>query len=372
MDEFLQIIEEVVRGNSLRDWLLAGLVFGVTFLIVPFVRGRIRARQLHWKHTDNAVLELFSRLTAATSQMVVLSLALFLAEKWLKLPPEVDRVFDVVIVFGIAVQLGLWAVAALRFAVERHYNHGRAEGQPSAAVGVLMFVGQMVIWAVFVLLALDNLGVNITALVAGLGVGGIAIALAVQTVLGDLLGSISIALDKPFEVGDALQIDTLEGTVEHIGIKSTHLRSVTGEQIIISNADILKARVRNNGRKQETRVLFRLQVAYENAPEKIDRVTGIVQQVIEAQPGTRFVQCPLMALGQNAMEFEPLYFISTKAGVNHAATVDAVNRGIVREFSAAGIKFSYPTQRLLMEQLGGAPQPGQPVPAATQGPAPTA
>jgi small-conductance mechanosensitive channel len=352
MDDFLKAIEDVILGNSLRDWILAGLVFAATFLIVPFVRGRIRARQQKWK-THNAALELFARLTAATSQLVVLSLALFLAEKWLTLPGQVDRIFDVIIVAGLAVQLGLWAVAALRFGIERHYNKGRDESTPSAAVGVLMFVGQIVIWAVFTLLALDNLGVNITALVAGLGVGGIAIALAVQTVLGDLLGSISIALDKPFEVGDALVIDNLEGTVEMIGIKSTHLRSVTGEQIIISNADILKSRVRNNGRKQETRVLFRLQVAYENSPQNIDRVTAIVQRVVEAQKGTRYVQCPLMALGQNAMEFEPLYYVSTTAGVNHAATVDAVNRGIVREFATAGIRFSYPTQRLLMEQAGG-------------------
>jgi small-conductance mechanosensitive channel len=350
MQTWLRMIEQMFFGNSLRDWLIAILVFGGTFLIVPFVRGRVRARQQHWRETHNPALELLARLTHATSQLVVLSLALFLAEKWLTLPPQVDRVFDTIIVAGVAVQLGLWAVAALRFLVERHYNQGREDSRPSAAVGVLMFVGQMAIWAVFALLALDNLGINITALVAGLGVGGIAIALAVQTVLGDLLGSISIALDKPFEVGDALSIDTFEGTVERIGIKSTHLRSVTGEQIIMANADILKSRVRNNGRKQETRVLFRLQVAYENKPEQIEQITGIVQKIVEAQPGTRYVQCPLMALGNNAMEFEPLYYVSTTAGVNHAATVDAINRGIVREFAAAGILFAFPTQRLIMEQ----------------------
>ena len=157
--------------------------------------------------------------------------------------------------FGIWLQVGLWATTALRFFLERRQQRaGLNDAAAASTVNVLMFVGQILIWAVFVLLALDNLGVNITALVAGLGVGGIAIALAVQTILGDVFGSLSIAFDKPFVVGDMLRIDDIEGTVEHIGIKSTRLRSITGEQVILANADVLKARVRNLGRMPERRV----------------------------------------------------------------------------------------------------------------------
>lgn len=347
-------MEQVFLRNTVADWLLAAAIFGATFLIVPFLRGRIRARQQKWTQADNPALELLARLTARTSQLVILSLALYLAEKPLTLSHQVDRVFDVIIIAGVAVQLALWATVALRFFIEHHYRKRGEEGAPStAAVGVLMFVGQVLIWAIFLLLALDNLGVNITALVAGMGVGGIAIALAVQTILGDLFGSISIALDKPFVVGDALQIDTLEGTVENVGIKSTRLRSVTGEQIIIANADILKSRVRNMGRAQERRVLFRLQVDYGNESEAVEQVTGVVKGVIERIPGTRFVQCPLVALGQYAMEFEPLYFVAVRADVNQASVVDQVNRGIVREFSKLGIRFAYPSQRLVMESPAG-------------------
>lgn len=350
MQEFFKAIEDIIRDNSLRDWLLAGAVFFATFLVVPFIRGRIRARQQRWKDTQNPALELLSLLAARTSRLVLLSIALYFAEKLLTLPDRVDQVFNYIIVVGIAVQLAMWAVTALRFLIERHYaKAGKDDAGARASVGVLMFIVQILVWAVFLLLALSNLGVDITALVAGMGVGGIAIALAVQTILGDLFGSMSIALDKPFVEGDSLRIDDIEGTVEKIGIKSTRLRSVTGEQIILANADVLKSRVRNLGRMPERRVLFRLQVAYENPPDKVERISGVVRGVVEGRKGARFVQCLLMALTRDAMEFEVIYWVDNESGVNYGQTVDAINRGIVREFASAGIAFGYPTQRLLMK-----------------------
>ncbi|MEO6078890.1 MAG: mechanosensitive ion channel family protein [Steroidobacteraceae bacterium] len=350
-------IEQIVLGNSLRDWGLALLVFGATFLVVPFVRGRIRVREQRWNQAKHSpTLELLGLLVARTSRLVLLSAALYFAEHILTLPAAVDRIFEVIIVFGIAVQLALWTMTALRFLIGKHYaRHGVDDAGSRASVGVLMFVGQVLICAVFALLALDNLGVNITALVAGMGVGGIAIALAVQTILGDLFGSMSIALDKPFVEGDSLRIDDIEGTVERIGIKSTRLRSVTGEQIILSNADVLKSRVRNLGRMPERRVLFRLQVDYENASEKVERIGGIVRGVVESRSGARFVHCLLMALTPHAMEFEVVYWVANETGVNYGEAVDAINRGIVKEFAAADIAFGYPTQRLLMKQAAATP-----------------
>jgi small-conductance mechanosensitive channel len=351
MKEFFASFEGTTfLGNKPGDWLVAGIVFVAIFLVVEFIRGMVRSRLQRLQHNARPSLQLLGRLAKATSRTVVLSVALYSAEKWLELPPNADRLFEVIIVAGIAVQLALWAAAALRFAIEHHYRGTGNEPGASPAIGVLMFVGQLVIWTVFVLLGLDNLGVNITALVAGLGVGGIAIALAVQTLLGDLLGSMSIAMDKPFAVGDALRIDDIEGTVEHVGIKSTRLRAVTGEQVIFSNADILKSRVRNLGRMPERRVLFRLMVAYENKPAQIEQVAAIVKRVVEGQQGTRFVQCLLASLGADALEFEVVYFVANSPKINHGATVDAINRGIVREFSGAGISFAYPARRLLVQQ----------------------
>ena len=355
MENWIKGLEQVFLGNSLRDWLLAAAAFGATFLVVPFIRGRIRARQQRWKDLDNPALDLLGRLAARTSPLVMLSVALNFSEKVLTLPARVDRVFDVIIVFGIAVQLALWAVTALRFAIDRHQlRAGDGDQRERASVGVLMFVGQVVIWAIFSLLALDNLGVNITALVAGMGVGGIAIALAVQTILGDLFGSMSIALDKPFQVGDQLRIDDIEGTVEHIGIKSTRLRSLTGEQVILSNADVLKSRVRNLGRMAERRALFRVGVTYETPPERLEQVGEIIRRAVESVPHTRFLQCPLISLGADSLEFELIFFVENLPDVGFGLTIGEVNKRIFREFAAEGIQFAYPTRRLLVEQAAAA------------------
>lgn len=346
MNTFTALFEQTFLGNSLRDWLLAALVFLATFLIVPFIRGRIRAQQQRWKDTDSPALELLSLLAARTHILVLISVALYFAEKYLTLPKKVDQVFDIVIVFGVAVQMALWAVTAVRFFIEHHYARSGVDDTGSrASVGVLMFVATGIIWAIFALLALDNLGVNITALVAGMGVGGIAIALAVQTILGDLFGSMSIALDKPFAVGDALRIDDIEGTVEHVGIKSTRLRSVTGEQIILSNADVLKSRVRNLGRMPEKRVSARLRVGFETSSDQMAHISALVKEAVVAAPGTRFVSCLLGQIGEYALEFEAIYFVDNNRDAKTAGTVDAVNRGIVERFAAAGISFAYPTRR---------------------------
>jgi small-conductance mechanosensitive channel len=333
--------------NTVLNWGLAGLAFLFTFLVIPFVRRVVRKHHRLNVHTNrSAALELLGLLMAKTSRLVLLILALYLAEQILKLPAKVDRVFDIVIIVGAWIQVGIWATVALRFTITR-----RSGTDPAAAtsISILMFAAQLILWAVFVLLALDNLGVNITALVAGLGVGGIAVALAVQTLLGDLFGSLSIAFDKPFAVGDSLKIDDIEGTVEHIGLKSTRLRAVTGEQVIIANADVLKSRVRNLGRMPERRMLFKLLVAYDTAPDKLDAIPSIVAKAVQAQPGTRFVQCLLNSLGDYALEFETIYFVQNKPDYPLGKIVDAINRGILREFAGAGVEFAYPTQRLRFE-----------------------
>ena len=341
-------LETQYLHNSLLDWGLALLAFLLPFVALPFVRRLIRGRQAHWHElsTHSPVVDLLSQLAVGTSRIVVLTAGLYFAEKLLTLPKRIDLAFDIIIVVTTWFQGGLWATVALRFFIQQ--RQGRAGLHDEAAkssLGVVTFVAQFLIWSLFALLALDNLGVNITTLVAGLGVGGVAIALSVQTILGDLLASLSIAFDKPFVPGDLLKVDDFEGTVEFTGFKSTRLRSVTGEQIIISNADLLKSRVRNLGRMAERRTLFRLHVAYETPAEKVAAVPTVVEAAVRNVVGTRFVNCLLASLGRDALEFEVVYFVANKPGVDIAATNSAVNQQIVSRFAEAGVGFAYPTQR---------------------------
>lgn len=346
LDTLLQV---QFLDNSLRSWLLAVLVLCATLLVVPVVRGRINAR-LRRRYAESVqrphpLLELLGRLAASTNRLVLLAVALYFAGEILVLPPPLGRLSSAIIVFGIAVQCALWGGAALRFFLDRHARIS-TDAAASASVDVLMFVGQILIWTVFALLALDNLGVNVTALVAGLGVGGIAIALAVQTILGDLFGSLSITLDKPFTVGDMLQIDDITGRVEHIGIKSTRLRSVTGEQVIIANADVLKSRVRNLGRMPEKRFAFRLRLAWDTPAAQVEKVSALVAAAVQGVPGTRFVHCLLAEIGSDALEFEVIYFVANDGG-SIAAAVDAVNRAILAQLAGAELALAYPARRVV-------------------------
>ena len=350
MKDLQELLNLRFLHNSLLEWGLAALVFLLPFLVLPLLRSAIIGyrRRRHPPGAAPAVRDFILDLLRATSPIVRLVVALYLADKVLKLPTQIDHLLDVIIVFGAWWQVGLWASLGLRFALQHRQQlrlNRNAEPLSGATVELLLFGGRILAWVIVTLLALENLGVNVTALVAGLGVGGIAIALAVQTVLGDVLASLSIALDTPFAVGDLVRIDEYEGVVEHIGIKSTRLRAVTGEQIIIANADMLKSRLRNLGRSPERRVQCRLRIAYDTPLGLVSQVPLLVEKAVARAADARFVACPLQLLGAYALEFELTYYAGNAAPGDVARTQDQVNQDIVAAFAAAGISFAYPTQR---------------------------
>ena len=245
-------LDRAFLGNSVRDWLFAAAAFLVIFTVLPLVRGFVLSRRAKLEALGRgaAGVELALLLISRTSQLFLWIVALFFAGRFLESTSRIEQASKLLIVIVTWFQVARWGTTAVRFALERQQLKHEAAGDAGfrGSIGIVMFVANLAIFSVAILLALDNLGVNITALVAGLGVGGIAIALAVQTILGDLLASLSITLDKPFTVGDVLRIDDVEGRVEKIGVKSTRMRSVSGEQVIVANADLLKARIRNLGR----------------------------------------------------------------------------------------------------------------------------
>jgi len=345
----------VFYGNPLSQWALAALAFTVTFTVLPFLRLFLlsRTRKLHGL-TEAASIELVLLLIKRTRRLFLFVVALYLAMRFLELPPRFDRISTGVIVFAGWFQAALWGVAAAGFLVDQRKRQATQRlggASENVVLDIGLFVARVVIFSVAILLALDNLGVNITTLVAGLGVGGIAIALAVQTILGDLLASLSIMLDKPFDVGDWLRIDDIDGTVEKIGVKSTRLRSLSGEQIVLSNADMLKCRIRNMGRMPERRSLFTLGVAYETSPEKLQLVPSIVEAAVSSVEGTRFEYCVFRQFGASALEFEVVYFVPEPANARFKflKIVDAVNRRIHADFAVNGIEFAYPTQTVFIK-----------------------
>jgi len=238
-------------------------------------------------------------------------------------------------------QLALWATAAVRFAIDlRRQRSTGPDTLLKSSMEVILFAAGIVIWGVAALLALDNLGVEIRPLLAGLGIGGIALALAVQTVLSDLLASLSIALDKPFGVGDFLTVDDCLGTIEYIGVKSTRMRSLTGEQIVLGNADLLKSRLRNFGRMVERRALFQLDVHYDTPVAALAAVPGAVREIIEATPDVRFDRCHLLRCAPTALQFEVVYFVTNPTFMVYATAQQSINLRILERFRALGVTFA--------------------------------
>jgi small-conductance mechanosensitive channel len=346
MVTFHELWQTEFLWNPAGRWVLAFFLFGVTFTLLPLLKGYISNRRRKWHESDREVptaIEVITLLVSRTSKMFLFTLAVTLASTELDFPKRIDRVVQIAIVLTFWFQIGLWGMAAVRFAIDRRARRGGGlDPALASSIDIIVFIAGLTIWAMAFLLALDNLGIEIKPLLAGLGIGGIAVALAVQTVLGDLLASMSIALDKPFAVGDALQVDDLNGTVEHIGVKSTRLRSLTGEQIIISNADILKARVRNNGRMRDRRAAFFINVSYDTPSEKLRAIPALVQDIVTKQEKTRFDRCHLLQMADWALRFEVVFFMTVADYAVYANVQQAINIEILDALRELGVDIALP------------------------------
>jgi small-conductance mechanosensitive channel len=347
-------------GNTVADWTKAVLSFSLWFTVLPFLRAMV-ARQLRSRRVEDpaSALHLFRSLDDATTRIFLVAVAVYLAMRWLEVPPRLDRIVDTVILVVTWWQIGLWLSAGIRHAVDVRGARDPAHGEGAASLNILRFLGVVFAWVVALLMLLTNLGVEIGPLIAGLGIGGIAIALAVQNVLGDLFASLSIALDKPFRVGDALAVGDEKGTVEYIGIKSTRLRSNSGELIVISNGDLLKSRVRNFTRLIERRAELMLRIAYETPKQLIAEIPRIIEAAIRAQPKVRFERAHFARYGDYALLFESTYVVESSDYVEFMDAQQEINLRLLDEFGRRGITLAYPTTRSMTMPLPAA-QPETP------------
>jgi small-conductance mechanosensitive channel len=340
--------ERILLGNTLGAWLAALFVFGALWSSLSIVRRLIASRYERYLGAANPTpVRIIAHLIGNTRQFLFLAAALYAAQESLSLPAGVRWAGTKFVLMLVLLQTGLWAGRALRFYLELKERERGPDHVFAGSLDIINFVARMLIWSLLTLVALDNVGINITALLAGLGVGGVAVALALQNILGDLFASLSIALDKPFVVGDSLNIDAFTGTVEHIGIKTTRLRSENGEQIILSNADLLKSRVRNYGRAVELRSLVTVRVSYGTPTEKIIEIPKLLERIVRDQPNARFERCHLKTLGEWALQYELSYFRQSPERFPLLDLQEAVNIRIIDEFRRQSIDFAFPTQHVV-------------------------
>ncbi len=352
MNPLLVTLDDLYLDNSVSQWLWAISVATVILLVTTLVRRLVRRNYRRMAQTDRVeLLEIPLQIASRTTTTFLTLLSLFAGMLTLSTPVSAHEVAKTILLIAVCWQVGIWATTAALAWIESKRRDMAAHDRASAGtLGLVAVIIRVVIWSIVLLLTLDNLGVNITTLVAGLGIGGIAVALAVQNVLGDLLASLSITLDKPFVVGDSLMLDNFHGKVEQIGIKSTRLRSVTGEQIILSNADLLKSRLRNFGRMDERRMVFNIGLTYETPRARLERVPVLLREIVEAQSSVRFDRCHLLRFADSAIEFETAYFVLSAQFKDSMDVQHEINMAMLAAFEREGIAFAYPTRRVLLER----------------------
>ena len=351
----------VVAGALLVDWLkalgvwaaLSGLFIGLRWVLA----NRLTAlAQRTRTHLDDIVANVLHR----TRAYFLVGLAFYAAAAIVQLPSVVIRWGGLIAFVLLLLQIVRWGIGLITLYVER-YRQQKLDQDPAAVTSMqaLGFIGRLALWTLVLLVALDNFGVDITALIASVGIAGVAIGLAVQNILGDLFASLSIVLDKPFVVGDFIIVDNYLGTVEYIGLKSTRIRSLTGEQLIFSNSDLLKSRVRNFKRMQERRVAFTIGVVYQTPKEKLEKIPQMIQEAIESQELVRFDRAHFKEFGPSSLNFEAVYWVLSPDYTVYMNIQQAINLALVSRFAQEGIEFAYPTQTLYVYPMQPAAEPAR-------------
>jgi small-conductance mechanosensitive channel len=334
-------------GNTLLAWLtavgIAVVAHAVFSLAIRIVRGRFaklaRETALVW---DDLVVEVLG----GTKRFTLLVASVYIGSQTLTLSDRAVRTMGSAMAVVLLLQIGVWGTAVVRSFLQRYTDQRKEDGAAITSMKALIFVIRLVLWSVVALLVLDNLGVDITALVAGLGVGGIAVALAVQNVLGDLFASLSIVLDKPFVNGDFIAIGDLVGNVEHVGLKTTRVRSLSGEQLVFSNADLLSSRIKNFGRMNERRIAFSIGVTYDTPRETLRQIPEMIKRAVESEDEARFDRSHFKEFGDSALMFETVYYVLVPDYAKYMDVQQAINLSIHEQFEASRIEFAFPTQTL--------------------------
>jgi small-conductance mechanosensitive channel len=340
----MSIFKEFLFGNTVETWLIALGIAILCFIVLKIIQKLLCNKFISIaKRTENKIDDVLAEVVKRTRFFFLAIVAIYIGSRWITLPATIMSVWSKVVIVVTLLQVALWANGVLSFVLTSSVKN-RIETDPSAATGMsaLNFVGKILIWSFILLLILDNLGVNITTLIAGLGVGGIAAALALQNVLSDLFASISIILDKPFVYGDFIVVDKMMGTVEHIGLKTTRVRSISGEQIVFSNTDLLASRVSNFKRMEERRSLFTITVSYETSLNKLNRITGIIKEIIDNQKHVRFDRAHFKEYSPSALIFEVVYYIDNPDFNLYMDVQHEINMEIFSRFGAEKIEFGYP------------------------------
>lgn len=342
--------EFFVFGISLENWLyvlgatlLSYLILDLlTRLAVRFARKRMSVlARLTKRRVDEVALGILD----GSKRYLYFLFAVLIGMQTLILPAKLEVRLSQAMVVIIGIQVAVWINRGINMWMEKLVDPGaQSDLRNRATTTTMVFLVRVAVMLTVLLTVLANLGINITAFVASLGIGGVAIALALQTILSDLFASLSIGLDKPFEVGDFIIVDeVMLGTVEYIGIKTTRLRSLGGEQLVRSNTELLKSVIRNYKRMSERRIVFAFGIQYETPIDQVADVGKMVGEIISSIEHTRFDRAHFKQFGNSSLDFEVVYIVLSSDFNIYMDIQQRINLDLMRAFAARNIGFAYPT-----------------------------
>lgn len=352
------LTDAMLLGNSPLRWFLALLVGAGVWYVLHRLRADLRERSA--RRADRRRLradDLLITVLGGTQPWTAVIAALWAMSFLLQFDPGTSLRLRQVLMIAMFIQVALWGNASVTFLVDRYSERSDMDGGRRTSLTVITFISRAVLYALLILIGLDTLGINITALVAGLGIGSVAVALAVQGILSDLFASMSIVFDKPFELGDYIVVDDLSGTVEHIGLRTTRVRSLSGEQLIFANNDLLTSRVRNYKRMATRRVAFTVHVELDTPVEKLALVPQLITGCFDGLRATRFDRSHFKAVGRESLEFETVYYVLSSDYTLYMDIQQKLNLDMLTLFAEHGISLGLPPRLVTVR---GSPQAGGP------------
>ncbi|MEM0951003.1 MAG: mechanosensitive ion channel family protein [Cyanobacteria bacterium P01_H01_bin.74] len=350
-------------GNSIEAWIISLLCSGICFIAMArcreFLKRKINQGNLF---PDLELIRLTKVVLNSTTRLFDIAISLSIGAFFLSFSPKYSQVLSRLPFIALLLQIGHWGKTLIQYQIQRFIDtkKDRADRQQVQTVmGPLQFILTAVLWTLISLAVLDNVGVDITALVAGLGIGGIAVALAVQNTLGDLMAALSIAFDKPFVIGDFIIVDEFMGTVERIGLKSTRIRSLGGEGIVIPNKNLLDSRIRNYQKMEERRVILQFGILYQTPYALMKEIPHWVKQIIDDTDGVRFDRAHFATFGSSSYDFEAVYYVLDPDYAIFMNYQQQINLELIRVFESHGVEFAYPTRTLFVNNQAPSPEPLQ-------------
>ena len=333
-------------GNTFDTYALAAAAFFV-FLIIFKIFQKIILNKLNLlaEKTKTDIDDTFIEIIGSLRPPFYLFVSFYLALQFLTLNLMFQKILMVLLVVWVVYQ----AILAVQILIEYVFKKTmEKEDNPSAqgAIGIIKNLIKGILWIGGIMVILSNMGVDITALIAGLGIGGIAIAFAFQNILEDLFSSFAILFDKPFQVGDFIAVGDKKGTVQKIGIKTTRIKSTLGDEIIISNKELTSTQVQNFRRLEERRVVFALGVTYETSTEKLKRIPETVKNIIEKNEKARFDRAHFKSFDDSALAFEIVYYVESNDYAEYMDIQQNINFAIKEAFEKDDIGMAYPTQTI--------------------------